>query len=213
MSIVYNTSIVRSGLVLHLDAANVKSYPGSGTTWSDLSGKGNHGTLMNGVGYSSTNSGSMVFDGVDDYVVGNITTFTNPAPYTSITWALSTNITPEQHLTNLKGSTQFYIKSGTLGTASYGAIAGGTVIANTWYMFTQTRDSSGNGVIYINDNSVGTGVLPSYGTATQYVIGNYVGGGNYFLNGKISASLVYNRVLTVQEIQQNFNALRGRYGI
>ena len=60
-------SIIDDGLVLYLDAANTKSYPGSGTTWTDLSGNGNNGTLENGVGYNSGNGGSLVFDGVDDY--------------------------------------------------------------------------------------------------------------------------------------------------
>ena len=60
--------IVTDGLVLCLDAANPKSYPGSGTTWTDLSGNGNNGTLVNGVGYNSDNGGSLSFDGVNDYV-------------------------------------------------------------------------------------------------------------------------------------------------
>ena len=66
--ITYNTSVVRDGLIMHLDAANKKSYPGSGTIWKDLSGQGNNGTLINGVGYSTDNKGAMVFDGTDDYV-------------------------------------------------------------------------------------------------------------------------------------------------
>jgi hypothetical protein len=54
--------------VLCLDAANPKSYSGSGTTWTDLSGNGNNGTLINGVAYTDTNKGIMTFDGVDDYI-------------------------------------------------------------------------------------------------------------------------------------------------
>ena len=60
--------IITNGLVLCLDAADRNSYPGSGTTWTDLSGRGNNGTLQNGVGYSGDNGGSLSFDGVDDYV-------------------------------------------------------------------------------------------------------------------------------------------------
>jgi hypothetical protein len=59
---------VESSLVLALDAANPKSYPGSGTTWTDLSGNGNNGTLVNGVGYVGTNGGALSFDGSNDYV-------------------------------------------------------------------------------------------------------------------------------------------------
>ena len=66
-------SIVTDGLVLYLDAGNYLSYPGSGTVWEDLSSGGNNGTLTNGPTYSSDNAGSIVFDGVDDYVnLGNI---------------------------------------------------------------------------------------------------------------------------------------------
>ena len=59
--------IITDGLVLYLDAANSKSYPGSGTTWKDLSGKGNDSALTNGPNYRSTGMGSFLFDGTDDY--------------------------------------------------------------------------------------------------------------------------------------------------
>jgi hypothetical protein len=68
MALAHSPSIVTSGLVLCLDAANPKSYPGSGTTWTDLSGNGNNGTLVNGPTYSSVNGGSIVFDGSNDYI-------------------------------------------------------------------------------------------------------------------------------------------------
>ena len=75
MSTVQSGHIVTDGLVLALDAANAKSYPGSGTTWSDLSGNRNTGTLTNGPTFNSGNGGGIVFDGVDDYVdCGNSST-------------------------------------------------------------------------------------------------------------------------------------------
>jgi hypothetical protein len=61
-------NIVTNGLVLALDAANSKSYPGSGTTWRDLSGNNNSGSLTNGPTFSSANGGSIVFDGSNDYI-------------------------------------------------------------------------------------------------------------------------------------------------
>jgi hypothetical protein len=79
MGIAYNTSIVRDGLVLYLDAANKKSYSGTGTVWKDLSGQSNNGTLVNGVGYSSDNKGAMAFDGVDDYVDSGEASFLGPS--------------------------------------------------------------------------------------------------------------------------------------
>ena len=68
------STIITTGLVLNLDAGNTASYSGTGTTWTDLSGNGNNGTLTNGTSYSSTNGGVMVFDGVNDYVTGNTPT-------------------------------------------------------------------------------------------------------------------------------------------
>ena len=68
MSLSHLPKIVTNGLVLCLDASDIKSYPKSGTTWFDRSGNGNNGTLVNGVGYSSGNGGVLAFDGVDDYV-------------------------------------------------------------------------------------------------------------------------------------------------
>ena len=68
MSVRYNTSIVTDGLVLCLDAGNRKSYVGTGVTWTDLSGRGNTGTLTNGPTYNSVNGGSIDLDGTNDYV-------------------------------------------------------------------------------------------------------------------------------------------------
>ena len=68
MSTKYSPKIVTDGLVLCLDAANSKSYPGSGTSWNDLSRNNNTGTLTNGPTYTSSFGGSSVFDGTNDYV-------------------------------------------------------------------------------------------------------------------------------------------------
>ena len=73
MSTGYGPRIVTDGLVLYLDAGNNKSYPGSGNTWYDISENGNNGTLVNGVGYNSSNKGSLVFDGVNDYIQTSLT--------------------------------------------------------------------------------------------------------------------------------------------
>jgi len=60
--------VVTTGLQLYLDAGNASSYPGSGTTWTDLTVNGRNGTLTNGPTYSGTNGGSIVFDGTNDFV-------------------------------------------------------------------------------------------------------------------------------------------------
>ncbi len=67
MGLAHSPRTVTDGLVLALDAGNTKSYPGSGTAWTDLIGS-NNGTLTNGPTYNSDNGGSIVFDGTNDYV-------------------------------------------------------------------------------------------------------------------------------------------------
>jgi hypothetical protein len=79
MAIRGGPDIIEDGLVLALDAANKKSYPGSGTTWNDLSGNGNNGTLTNGPTFDGGNVGSIVFDGVDDVIT--LTSVDLPVPW------------------------------------------------------------------------------------------------------------------------------------
>lgn len=216
MSTAAGPDIVENGLVLYLDAGNSRSYPGTGTTWTDLSGAGNHGILTNGPTYSSLGGGSIQFDGVDDVVIGNMSSFPSVTDFTSVTWFRINVRNKEQQFFNLKGGMQFYVATNNvLNTSSYGSLPGTTSIqANTWYMASLTRNSSTSVAIsYLNGNVEATGTLPSYGTVTQYYGGNYVGGGAYNLNGYLSIGMFYNRVLTQTEIKQNFNATRGRFGI
>ena len=79
--------IVQDGLVLNLDASNTLSYPGSGTTWFDLTSNNNDGTLVNGPTFDSANGGSIVFDGINDYV-----SFTTPPSTNSGTEKSSINV-------------------------------------------------------------------------------------------------------------------------
>jgi hypothetical protein len=65
---VHDSSFNSNGALLYLDAGQSASYPGSGTTWTDLSGNGRNGTLTSGPAYTSADGGSIVFDGVNDYV-------------------------------------------------------------------------------------------------------------------------------------------------
>jgi len=154
--------IVTSGLVMNLAAGNPYSYhsPTSGTTWTDVSGNGNNGTLTNGPAYSG---GSITFDGADDYA---------RVPYNA-------SLNPDQ-----------------------------------WFNFTATYDKT-NVKIYIN------GVLSvtraetktMYQSTADFYLGAINTSSQYPLNGKIANVQVYNRALSATEVQQNFEAFRGRYGL
>lgn len=216
MGIRYNTSIVRNGLVLHLDAANVKSYPGSGTVWNDLSGNKRNGTLTNGPTY---NSNYMSFDGSNDYVDTNVTASTlgiYDAPYTMEAIFRVPNLTGDKmvfgnNATGTRVGMHHGVRNNTFYFGHYSADAsGGTVVANTWYhgcwMWTT---QSPNARIYINTNLVGSADAGSFLGTTNLRIGMSWA---YSLCD-IAYAKIYNRALTTTEIKQNFEALRGRYSI
>ncbi len=93
MSLSRGPKTITNGLVLYLDAANKKSYPGSGTTWTDLSGNVYNGTLTNGPTFSAANMGSIVFDGTNDNIqLGNASTFLPTSAISLNCWA-KTNVT------------------------------------------------------------------------------------------------------------------------
>lgn len=233
MSLGHGASIVRDGLVLHLDAANPKSYPGSGTVWSDLSGNGNHGTLVNGVGYSGDNNGSMIFDGVDDYIsLGNILSFGTDS--FTISFYFEPNI--------VSGGGQYGLIS-KRGTGSLPGTAGWEIRQNgrnlrvvmsdgtnfiyldmiidvfnvgIWSEITVSFDREANVITpYLNSRDHNTTDISQIGDISgprDLVIGSeptLI----YDYNGKISSAFIYNRALTPEEIAQNFEAMRGRYGI
>ena len=99
MALAHSPRIVRDNLVLYLDAANTKSYPGSGTTWKDISGKGHHGTLINGTIFNS-NENSMDFDGTNDQISSGLSGGPLNTSYTYIIWF---NLIKEQEVLVVEG--------------------------------------------------------------------------------------------------------------
>jgi hypothetical protein len=239
MGIAYNTSIVRNGLVLHLDAANVKSYPGSGTAWNDLSGNNNTATLTNGVGFNSTDKGSLTFDGVDDFVQVGYKSF-----WDSNVFGTATNFTLEcWYKPNVFRNWDTIItKADPAIIGWYSAPEG----ASIWSNLTGFQAVFSSGVA---SNPTGSNVILSYTTSvlrnyhlcftgdgttlrfyvdgvqqsTALISGRTVPvttsangptfGRRMFMNGELKSSKLYTRALSVAEIRQNFEALRGRYGI
>jgi hypothetical protein len=223
MTIGYGPSIVTSGLVLALDAADRNSYPGSGTTWTDLSGSGNTGTLVNGVGYnSSANGGSLVFDGVDDYVSipDALSSISSSNSHTFSFWFNANNLSTDKipFSSGLAGnyyiqltSSVFYVQIG----SSYRTYSLSTS-TNTWYNVCFVKNGINNaGDLYINSSlkSSYTGSITSTPSGlSSLFLGKYYSVG-YVFPGNIAQVSIYNRALTATEIQQNFNATRSRFGI
>jgi hypothetical protein len=212
--------------VLNLDAGNPYSYlsGSSGTTWTDVSGNSNNGTLVNGPVYAN---GAITFDGVDD----RITTTLSLASYnntTQILWYKWNGVNQIAVLSYLgsSGGNGFGLlihdgSGGSIGNrigvlyggSLYNALNTGSLYAtlssNTWCQLAITRDTSTT-ILYFNGSVVGsTSRTPSTTSSYSYAYGSSVAGAA----GSISATQFYTRALNADEITQNFNALRGRYGI
>jgi len=229
-------NIVTDGLVLHLDAANTKSYPGSGTTWNDLSRGGNNGTLTNGPTYSTANGGSIVFDGVNDFVgsftslnlLNNITvqcwfSFINIPSGTSFRgivgdWNTVDN-TRSWLLTkfNTNNTISFFLNS--TGISSTNIPTGQKNINSTTLIVPNVKYYAsgvynGNTMsIYVNgvlENSTNYSSNIFQGTLLR--LGNFSNTG-FFSNSNIYQTSIYNRALTPQEILQNYNATKTRFGL
>ena len=231
MGLAHSPRIVTDNLVLALDAANTKSYGGSGTTWTDLSGKGNNVTLT-GATYNSSNSGVFVFDGTDDYVREDtlLDTFTATTDPWSVECWFNTDVNPS----DIECMIGINYNNGAENTLLLGVhdVSGcklnvyyrnaeissnTTVTVGQWHHVVATH-TSGSLKVYLD----GTQIASNSNTVNQslntcaFLIGAELDStnslGNYF-DGKISNVKMYNKTLTAEEVKQNFNALRGRYGI
>ena len=220
MSAIAGPSVPLNGMVLHLDAADQNSYPGSGTSWFDLSGQNNTGVLTSGPTYSSENNGAIVFDGSNDLVVVNSLTSIMPtAAYTKIVWFFLTSyLTNNNIISGYDGQHAFWMSASNTLRAGHGNVSFSTVVTtttialNTWYCGAVTFNTTTGWRLYLNGSLENTNAsTTSFIGNGDILLGSY-GGGN-LLTGRISNASVYNRVLTDAEIRQNFNALRGRFGI
>ncbi len=237
MSYSYGKSIVTDGLVFYVDAANENSYPGTGTTWSDLI-EGNDGTLTNGPTYNSGNAGGIVFDGINDYAAaGTANDFLPINDMTVDAWIYLSKydscicMSPDPSGGN---EMIFYIPSTTNSTwvakklsCTFDNSAGASgswptsstdIPLNTWTHVCLVRDGATcrfyyNGVAD-GTGTIGTGTL-SYATGQPLYIATDVDGGSFttgnFFGGRISSLKVYNKALSAAEILQNYNALKNRF--
>jgi len=230
-------NIIEDGLVFAVDAANKKSYSGSGTTWTDLAGS-NDGTLTNGPTFDSGNGGSIVFDGSNDNIVCGPSN-TIGSSLSSATWSAwfkSTSAGSYGYITALKripagtASSLFsiilnrgggnFIQNGSLlilsnnGAFRYLNHNGGYNDGN-WYNVAGVITST-NRILYVNGQSVATdsnGNLANVTNNTEpFTIGSF-SQSQFFFGGNISNTFFYNRALSPTEVLQNYNALKSRFNL
>ena len=221
-------NIVTNGLILNFDSSKANSYSGFGNTIYDLSGFGNTGTLTNGPTFTGLNGGNIVFDGTNDNIPF---TFSNYGTTLSIEmWAKLKNF----HLTMPFGFYEYdvFTFSGSLGFNTnnsdvYGISSTAVTnlgIANNWthYIFEMRTDVSyTNNKIYINGNLQTLGAIVGTEDASKRTFNNGIGriSGYYFSPNSYAMSMdlsqfkIYNRALTQQEVLQNYNATKSRFGL
>ena len=233
MAVYAGPEIVTNGLVLALDAGNTQSYPGSGTTWTDISPNRLSGTLTNGPTFSSNNKGAIVFDGTNDFIsFGSFTGLGTTNRSIEIWFAMDGwGVSGNKRIMTLSADdggtdTPAYVighVGGVVGTISAGV--GGTpyngysnistsIGTGVWYNITTTIVANTTVSFYLNGVFV-TSVNNTGAVGANPIIQLARYNANYGQHGncRISSCRIYNRVLSASEVAQNFNALRGRFGI
>jgi len=232
MGLTHSPHIVTDGLVLCLDAANARSYPGTGTTWSDLAGS-NNGTLTNGPTFTTANRGGITLDGTDDKIsISNTDIFSLVANQGFSICIIAKDIHafiggPLFSIMSVSGDRmQFNYReffwatgdrAGSYAEAEYNTTFQSIFSAGTWYHIVCTRDTSGNPRVYINgvfkgttnpnnDNNINSSI--DFSSASEFQLGYSTG---FYTSATFSHFSYYNRELTAKEIRQNYLATKGRY--
>jgi hypothetical protein len=228
-------NIVTNGLVLALDAANPKSYPGTGTTWFDLSGNNNHGTLKSSAQWS--NLGWMNYDGNNadtETTVATVEINTNSAQGNTVEqwiYGAALNGNGNMPFTWLDYGFDLWWYNNLFGINNgnslvYGISGANSVLLNNWvhvvaYFPYDWAGSYANAKLWINgvaqsisivQGGLSNVTLPS--SLNVGIGGGYSGGGDAFnWNGRISQTRIYTRELSTTEVQQNYNATKAKFGL
>lgn len=214
-----NAALVTDGLVLRLDAADSTSYGGSGTTWTDIAGTAQNITFTGSPTYTSTPPSYFTFNGVNQYGLGSGTVLPTTT-YTKSVWvyinAYADNniVSGDGHFIFMASSSSQRIYCGHADWPSYIAYPStNTVNLSTWYNITLTFNTTDGMKLYIN------GVLDSTYTARKTAhngtgtinVATY--NGSNLLNGRISKVYCYNRSITADEVLQNYNFDKSKFGL
>jgi len=205
----------RPRLITHFDAGNISSYPGTGTTWLDISGNGNHNdaTLFNGVTYDSANGGSFLFDGSNDYAGLNLYPLSISHSF-NIWVKIVSNTTGGAFICSGNPNQISFLQVGVSFNLAFNYAFNSPVSAapiGTWMMLTGVHTATQD-KLYINGTLITTATtVPPIYLGKNITIGKRLD--NTYINSYISSVKIYNYAISQTEITANFNALRGRYGL
>jgi hypothetical protein len=234
----YGPQIVRNGLILALDAADKNSYPGSGATWTDLSGNGYNGTLTNSPTFSNSNGGSIIFDGTNDYTSTSLDLSWNNTNSVSISmWIKTGNLSQSKGFLGT-GNFEWQFRQGQYAGANsdlvfvYWDNSGGHTNGSipsmsgffddtNWKHLTMTWNNSNSTILFYKN---GTQIFSQvYGNPSANRVSSelmQIGGNVYswdgvgaYWNGSFSNIQTYNRTLSATEVLQNYNVTKTRFGL
>lgn len=218
---------ITNGLVLYLDAANPKSYISGSNTWIDIvSGGATTGSLVNGATYNSDAKGNIVFDGSNDRIVVSRNSTIEPTNVTFCFW-LKRTATKNHQIIRKQGpdGNGFDIRTENdtlfwwVRTSVWDNVTTNitnSIPLNTWKFLSTTYDGTTlkiyiNGVFITQKNHSNSGNITH--DSTDLFFGGSIHDGSYVLQGNISCITMYNRALSSQEILQNYNSTKGRFGL
>ena len=224
-------AILQNGLLLNLDAANPSSYPGNGTTWNDLSGNNNHGTLRanNSGSLPVFQNGTFYFNGSSSYVSMVSSVIPNSGSWSLSVWAKIPSggfaeMINTRNTTNYAGflltsrGDGIRVQLNNPGVQQYEPNSSSRIMDNNWHLITITVDVSINQMKWYINNNLANTINFSAGSLTgqgNFVIGwDYAwGGGSEYFRGNIATVTVYNSLLSSSDVTTNFNATKSRFGL
>ena len=227
MAVLTRNNIVTNGLVFYVDAANRQSYVSGSTSWRDISGNNNSGSLINGPTFSTLNGGSINLDGTNDQInINAIPTSSFSLISSSFTVNMWVNIqsndagfiSSNQSSTN-GGQYAFIRRYGALGITFYNGatdiVGNRTLPIGSWVNITHVHNfSNQSSSIYQQTTLVGArSMAPSPLITSSSLVLGWFGFGGAFLSGSIAITQIYNRALSQAEITQNYNATKTRFGL
>jgi hypothetical protein len=226
MAFIHSPKLVTSGLIFCLDAANKVSYTGSGTSWYDLTNNINNGTLNNGPTFSTSGGGSILLDGIDDYISVENNSILNPSNVTVSIWVKRNAYQSSIGSFIRRNYNDSYAIFATFNAdTSYFRIYDGTTYPssptislslNTWTNIVGSYDGA-NIKIYKNGTFSGqtanTTAISYSSSNTQMTIGRDDPIVGRYMSANYGSVMIYNKALTATEVLQNFNANRTRFGL
>jgi hypothetical protein len=229
MAVYAGPNNTEGNLIFYYDISNSRSYPGTGTAWFDLSGNNHTASFINNTGLCG---GNLYFDGTDDYVnIGTNTAYNGVTSNFSVDiwWSTTDELRNLNYLISnardccgtyngfeiigYQGAFPRFLINLWNGTAKQ-MISNARVFSNRWYNVVLTQDTS-TARLYVNglfDNSIGnTGIgAPGSDTLRLGAMGLFP---SFEMIGFLNVAKMYNRALTASEVLDNYNSIRGRFGL